>query len=277
MKKTVSFVILAYNEEKRIENVIKNFVEYGEVIILDGGSTDNTKAICEQLGAKYYLRPETKKIQIENAENFSFIRETINTDWIYWGHADYLAPKTLVEKMVEISQQDKIKTVSIPLYTYLWGETDFPTAKTHTSMFFHKDFRDFSGNRIHYQGSFTGTPEQLLVLPNQPAYALRHFSVYNESKYVAGYMRYGEEEARQKFEHGEHFSAIKLLAAMVRYMWIYRRSLRSPKLGLLIMLNMAFGRLMTYTRLYEYEHGITLDSIEQNYSRKKEEILKEFK
>ncbi len=276
MKKTVSFVILAYNEEKRIENVIKNFVEYGEVIVLDGGSTDNTRAICEQLGVKYYLRPETKKIQIENAENFSFIRETIDTDWIYWGHADYIAPKTLVEKMVEISKQDTTKTVSIPLYTYLWGKTDYPTAKTRTSMFFHKDFRDFSGNRIHYQGNFTGEPEQLLSLPDQPEYAIRHFSVYNESKYVIGYMRYGEEEARQKFERGERFSVIKLFAAMLRYMWIYRRALHSPKLGLLIMLNMAFGRLMTYTRLYEYEHGITLDSIEKNYGHKKEELLRDF-
>lgn len=256
--------------------MINNFINFGDVVILDGGSTDKTREICEKLGAKFYLRPENKRIQIENDENFEFIKNIIETDWVYWGHADYIAPRTLVEKMIEISLQDKIKTVSIPLYTYLWGETSFPAQISHTSMFFHKDFRDFSDIRIHYQGTFTGDKDQHLVLASEPEYALHHFSVYNVSKYVTGYMRYGEEEARQKFERNELFSLVKLFAAMMRYLWIYRRSLRSPRLGVLIMLNMAFGRLMTYTRLYEFEHGITLDSIEENYSRKKEQILKEF-
>lgn len=276
MSKTVSFVIITYNEEKRIANVINNFIKYGDVIILDGGSTDKTRAICEELGAKFYLRPENKKIQIENEENFEFIKSIITTDWIYWGHADYIASRILIEKMIEISLQDKIKTVSLPLYTYLWGEIEFPSQISHTTMFFHKDFRSFSDTRIHYQGTFTGSKGQHLILPSNPDCALHHFSTYNVSKYVAGYMRYGEEEARQKFERGESFSLIKLFAAMMRYLWIYRRSLRSPRLGILIMLNMAFGRLMTYTRLYEYEHDITLDSIEDNYSRKKEQLLKDF-
>lgn len=276
MKKKVSFVIIAYNEEKRIADVINNFIPYGDVFILDGGSTDKTREISQNLGAKFYLRPENKKIQIENNENFTFIKSITETDWIYWGHADYVASKELIEKMMEISLQNKIKTVSIPLYTYLWGETAFPYLISYTDMFFHKEFRDFSGVRIHYQGTFSGSKDQYLILPNRPEYALHHFSVYNVAKYVAGYMRYGEEEARQKFERGERFSVVKLLAAIVRYLWIYRRALRSPRLGILIMLNMAFGRLMTYTRLYEYEHGITLDTIEDNYRRKKEQILKDF-
>lgn len=276
MKKTISFVIIAYNEEKRIAGVIKNFIRYGDVFVLDGGSTDRTKEISESMGAKFYLRPETKKIQIENAENFSFIKDIVETDWIYWGHADYIASKVLIEKLVEISLQDKIKTVSIPLYTYLWGETNSPSLISRTNMFFHKNFRDFSAARIHYQGAFTGNLDQYLILPNKPEYAIHHFSVYNVAKYVAGYMRYGEEEARQKFERGERFSVVKLFAAMARYLWIYRRALRSPRLGLLIALNMAFGRLMTYTRLYEYEHGITLDSIEEAYAKKKRILLQDF-
>lgn len=138
---------------------------------------------------------------------------------------------------------------------------------------FHRAYMDFSKNQIHHLGQFTGASHEEIILPNREEYALRHFSTYVESKYVAGYMRYAEEEAQQKFKDGERFSVVKLFAAMLRYMWIYRRTFKTSQLGILIMLNMAFGRLMTYTRLYEYEHGITLESVEHAYSLEKEKLL----
>ncbi len=278
MNKTVTFAIITYNEEQRIGNVVKNFIKYGDVIIMDGGSTDKTKEIAEGLGAKYYLRPENKKIQIENQENYDFLKSIITTDWLYWGHADYMAPKTLIEKMLEISRQDKIKTVSIPLYTYMWGITSHPTLKSHTSMFFHKDFRDFKEERIHFQGTFTGTKDQYMVLPNKKEYALQHFSIYDERKFVVGHLRYAETEAIEKHANGNKFSTIKMLAAMVRYMWIYGKySYKNGTLGFMVVLNYAFFRLMAYTKLYELEHGITLEKVEENYRAKKLKMLEEIK
>jgi hypothetical protein len=179
--------------------------------------------------------------------------------------------------MVEIASENKIKKVNIPLYTYLWGKTDYVSQKSYIAALFHKDYVDFDDNPIHSFGKFLGKEDEVLTLSSTLSLALRHFSTYDVTKYVSGYMRYGNEEAKQKFERGEHFSTLKLLAAMMRYMWIYRRALRSPRLGFLIMLNMAFGRLMTYTRLYEYQHDITLDTIEDTYSKAKEKILHDFK
>lgn len=277
MKNTISFVIITYNEEARISNVIKNFIPYGDVIILDGGSTDKTKELSEKLGAKFYLRPENKKIQAENQENFNFIKSMIKTDWIYWGHADYMAPKTLIEKMIGLSQQEKVKTVAIPLYTYMWGVTTHPTLKSHTSMFFHKDFRDFSEERIHCQGEFTGTDDQYLILPDKKEYALRHFSVYDEHKFVLGHLRYAETEATQKYRQKKKFNVFIMLAAMIRYMWIYGKySYKNGTLGLIIVLNYAFFRLMTYAKLYELEHDITLEKVEERYKIEKEKILSDF-
>lgn len=273
MNQPISFVLFAHNEEKRIEYVVRNFIKYGPVLILDGGSTDKTEEIATNLGATFLKRPISTRAAVETKENLDFIKAHITNDWIYWGYCDNIAPKTLIEEMVRVASENRFKKVHIPLYTYLWGETDYVSQKSHLAALFHKDYVDFENNPIHSFGNFLGQNNEVLTLPSTSVFALRHFSTYNVSKYVAGFMRYGEEEARQKFERGERFSVIKLFAAMVRFMWIYRRSLRSPRLGLLVMLNMAFGRLMTYTRLYEYEHGITLSSIEEAYSKQKETIL----
>lgn len=273
---SITFILFTYNEEKRVAYAIKNFIKYGPVILMDGGSTDRTKEIAEGLGAKFFSRPASTRTAVETTTNLNFIKEHIDTDWIYWGYCDNTAPKSLVEEMCNVAERNHYKKVNLPLFTYLWGNIDNYAQKSHLPALFHKDYVSFDNNQIHSFGRFRGSEEEILTLPSTEAMSLKHFSTYNEAKYVAGYMRYGEEEARQKFDQGERFSMVKLLAAMARYMWIYRLSLKSPRLGFLIMLNMAFGRLMTYTRLYEYEHGITLDSIEQNYSRKKEEMLKAF-
>lgn len=273
MKNNITFILFTYNEEKRIEYAVRNFVNYGQVILLDGGSTDRTQEIAESLGATFLVRPPVNLPFVENQPNLDFIKQNISTEYIYWGYVDNIAPKSLVEKLIKIANEKFYKRVTIPMITYLWGQTKYPVQHSHIAAFFHKDAIDFRDNTIHHFGRFLGTTQEDLTLPNQPEFRIHHFSTYNEEKFVRGYMRYGETEAKQKFENGERFSVIKLFAAMLRYCWIYRNSIKNPKLGTLIMLNMAFGRLMTYTLLYEYENDISLDNIENSYAEAKEKIL----
>ena len=273
----ITFIIFTYNEEKRLPFVLRNFSAYGRICIMDGGSTDRTREIAESMGAIYFRRPASNKMNVETPENYEFIKTFLTTDWIYWGYADNIAPKTLLEKLAEISRQDKIKQLLIPLYTYLWGNTKHYALKSYAPFFFHKDFIDFSGNHIHGIGKFLGTKEQILILPSREEYALKHFSTYNLEKFVRGHMRYAEQEAQEKFLTGQKFSVWRLCRAMLAYSWIFgKQNYKNGKLGLMIVLNYIFYRVMTYTRLYELENHITLEAIEDNYSKKKEEMLKEF-
>jgi dolichyl-phosphate beta-glucosyltransferase len=52
----LSIIIPAYNEEKRLLNTLNNISDYFvdqnyEIIVVDDGSTDNTRKICEQFGS----------------------------------------------------------------------------------------------------------------------------------------------------------------------------------------------------------------------------------
>jgi glycosyltransferase involved in cell wall biosynthesis len=274
----ITFILFTYNEEKRLPFVIRNFSKYGKICLMDGGSTDRTKEIAESMGASFYVRPKSTKPNTETVENFNFIKTFLKTDWIYWGYVDNIAPKTLMDKLEEISHQDSIKQVIISLYTYLWGNTKQYALKSRAPFFFHKDFVDFNNNHIHGIGKFIGQKNQQLFLPNVEQYALKHFSTYNVAKFVTGHMRYAEAEALEKFQAGQKFGILKLFKAMLGYLWIFGKyNWKNGKLGLLIVLNYMMYRLMTYTRLYEYENNISLESIEENYSLKKEQILQEFK
>lgn len=278
MKSNISFILFTHNEEKRISYVLRNFVNYGDIYILDGGSTDKTKEISESFGAKFFTRPDNSKPNVETQKNLDFIKSIIKTDWVYWGYVDNIIPKKLMEKMVEISNQDKFKLVNLPLYTYLWGNTKNYIQKSYGPFLFHKDYIDLNENYIHGFGKFLGTEDQKLFLESKESLAVKHFSTYNINKFVAGHMKYGDAEANEKYQRGEKFSLIKTIAAMIRYIFIYgRQGYKSGILGILIVLNYAFFRLITYTKLYEIENNINLETIEDNYSKVKEEILKDFK
>jgi glycosyltransferase involved in cell wall biosynthesis len=274
--KPITFILFTYNEEKRIAFAIKNLIGYGPVILMDGGSTDGTQKIAESMGAVFVSRPPSSKANVETEENFIFIKKIIKTNWIYWGYVDNIAPKTLLEKMIELAQEDTYKKILIPIQTYLWGNTKHVILKSHAPMLFHKDFTTFIGNYIHGMGKFTGTKDQVLTLPNIEKYALKHFSTYNINKFVAGHMRYAEAEALEKFKAGKKFSTLRMILAMFRYWWIYRRCLKLGSLGLIILLDYSFFRVMSYAKLYELENNIDLTTIEESYSLAKQKILQEF-
>lgn len=273
----ITFALLTFNEEKRLSFAIKNLIKYGDVIILDGGSTDKTKEIAESLGAKFYARPENTQPYSETSENFNFLKKVTSSEWLYWGYVDNILSKKLLEELVLISKQEKFKAVYAPLYTYLWGNTKNHAHKSYIPVLYHRDAVDFSNARIHSMGDFTGSKSEKFFLPNKAEYAVNHFSTYDMQKFVMGHMRYANTEANEKFSKNVKFSTLKMIAAMIRYMWIYGRfSYKNGTMGLIIILHYAFFRLMAYTRLYELEHNITLENIEKEYSLIKEDLLKDF-
>lgn len=272
----ITFVIFTYNEEKRISYVIRNFIKYGEVFIMDDGSTDRTKEISEELGAKVFLRPKTGKAYVENQETFDFVKSKVKTGYIYWGFADNIAPKILVEKFIELANQNIYKKINGASYSYLWGNVKNYAVRFYGTVIFHKDFFDFTDNCIHSTGKFIGTDNQIFSLPNNEKYALHHFSTYNISKFVPAHLRYAEAEAMQRFEAGEKFSVKKMLVDMAKTFFTWGKFIkRRSVLVLIIPFNYVFFRLMMYTKLFELENNITIDSIEKNYSEVKEKMLKE--
>ncbi|MEI7498657.1 MAG: glycosyltransferase [Candidatus Falkowbacteria bacterium] len=267
----ITFAIFTYNEAERITYVIRNFIPFGEVILFDGGSTDNTQEVAERLGAKFYTRPDLDRA--ETAKNLDFIKSKISNEWLYWAFADNLAPKSLISELIKIASQDRYKIVYAPMYTYLWGNTENFAQKYYAPVLFHKDYIEFH-HKIHSMGRFTGEKNQVLRLPNKKEFALLHYSTYNIEKFTQRYLQYANIEAGDKFKDGERFSLLKLFAAMIRWAWYLRSSLKNLRLGIIITLSFAFSRLLTYARLYEIENGIDLEKIEKNYSDSKEKLLK---
>lgn len=96
---TISVAIVAFNEEKHIGACVESASWADEVVVVDGGSTDDTVKIAKKLGAKVHgvkNDPLMKRMM-----NFAF--DQCTSDWILSLDADETVTKDLrneIEKVV---------------------------------------------------------------------------------------------------------------------------------------------------------------------------------
>lgn len=93
----ISIVVITKNESTKIERLLKSVKWADEVIVVDDESTDNTRRICEEFGAKvivnkldgnFYLQ---RNLGIRNASG----------EWILQMDADEEVPPETAEKITE--------------------------------------------------------------------------------------------------------------------------------------------------------------------------------
>lgn len=116
-KGKVSLCMIVKNEENRLSNClnsVKDFVD--EMIIVDTGSTDNTKEIAKQFGAKIY--------DFEWCYDFSKARNEAlkhaTKDYILWLDADDTFDQADIDKLMDLKQ--KLSTNNLDL---VWMYYDY--------------------------------------------------------------------------------------------------------------------------------------------------------
>lgn len=99
----ISIVIPAYNEEKYIGKTLQSIKEMDlkkdwdlEIVVIDGGSTDNTKKEAEKYGARVVKEPH-KGIGFARQEGIKHAKGEI----IAFTDADTVVPKDWLERIVE--------------------------------------------------------------------------------------------------------------------------------------------------------------------------------
>ena len=99
-----SIIIPAYNEESKIHEVVcfikKATQEYdAEIIVVDGGSTDNTVKIAEKAGAKVYKAPQKGR-----ARQMNYGAAQAKGSWLNFLHADTTPPVSFIESLKRVRQ-----------------------------------------------------------------------------------------------------------------------------------------------------------------------------
>lgn len=194
----ITFVVFTYNEEKRIENVIRNFIKFGKVLIADDGSSDRTLEIAKKYGCDIYIRENFGYGYVENQPLVNRLYELVDTEWIYWAFADEMLALDSIQQVMRIVKEDKYEIINIDRKNYFMGRFCYNMFHSRTNKCFKKGAIDFSNNEIHGFGKAVVTIDKIYILPDK--YYVHHYISNNVSSYLNVINRYTEEENGRKFK-----------------------------------------------------------------------------
>ncbi len=274
MESNITFLVFTFNEERRIEYVLRCFRPFGRIVLLDDGSTDRTRDIALKYGADVVRRPPGMKFSEEETQaNFALAQ--VATEWVYWAYADEILPIPLLRKMQEIAGGSRYKLVNIHRKNLHYGLPGLNLLSGFRSpRFFRKGYVDFTGNKIQQMGKFTGRPDEVLDLPKSAKYSIHHCSTYDLNKFEAHHRHYSDVEAKS----GGRFSPFRLFGVPAYFFlrhYLLTGGWRTGWGGFLYTMQYCFFYFNVQAKTWEREKGITLESVESVYDGVKEKLLTE--
>jgi len=202
----ISAVIIAFNEETRIADAIASVDWADEIIVVDSESTDRTREISENLGAKVVVNKWPGF-----AAQKQFGTDTAQNDWIFSLDADERVSDKLREEILEIRDRSGCPDTDgykIPRLSFYMGR-----AIRHSGWYPDRQLRFFDRRKGRWKN--VRVHESVEMAPDAITRRLKceieHFSIENSAHHhkILG-ERYAPLAAQQMYEDGRRTSAFKV-------------------------------------------------------------------
>lgn len=272
---TVSVVISAYNEEKKIGEClesVKNLAD--EIIVMDNESTDNTQEIAHKYTKNVY-RQKNDPTRIDIQKNAGF--EKASGDWILNLDADERVTPELAKEIKEKIVNCKLKIGNSGVAGYWIPRKNIIFGKwiEHTGWYpdyqlrlFKKGKGRFVSEHVHEPLSIDGTTSKLISPLSHNTYTTvgqflyKHFFIYAPSEAV--------EKRRQGYKfHWQDVILIPTGEFLGRY--FARKGYKDGLHGLILSLGMAMYHFAVVLFLWEdlgfKEKELDLNDVEKVLSK----------
>jgi len=225
-KAKLSVYILAFNEEAKIEDCVKNVTWADEVVVIDSHSTDKTAQIAKELGAKV--------VQVD-FEGFGKIRmsgiEHTTHDWILSIDAD--------ERCTENAKSEIIETIN---------------SLNAKDAYYIPRINEFMGKKIRFCGWYPNYRQPQLFKRGKMTYEVK--DLVHEDYNVEGSVGYLKKDITQI----PFLSISEIFYKMNRYSELGAEKLQSKGKKLPSMTMIVLRSLWTFIRIYFLRLGI-LDGV----------------
>jgi glycosyltransferase involved in cell wall biosynthesis len=138
----ISVVMNTYNASEHLDRVLREVKDFGEIVICDMESTDNTVEIARSHGARVVTFPKGNHTCAEPARNFA-IRSASN-EWVLLIDADEIIPEALRKHLYEfIKNPGDVRGLFIARKNFMLNRFSASTYPDYQMRFFLRDHIDW--------------------------------------------------------------------------------------------------------------------------------------
>lgn len=242
---SLSYVVLTQNEATEIGSCLRSLGPAHEVLVVDGGSTDDTlkQARAAAMGMPFPLRIVQHPFR-DFAAQRNVALDLLDSDWVYFVDADERSsPEQTAEIARRLAKPDAPAGFWVPRANIIFGHQMRHTGWSpdyQLRLFRVSRGRYDPARRVHELVQLDGAIEHLQA-------PLIHYNYRNLSQFITKQRRYARHEAQQRLLAGERFRPRALLSLPAReFLWRYvtLAGWRDAGHGLLLSLLMAWYRLL---------------------------------
>jgi glycosyltransferase involved in cell wall biosynthesis len=265
----ITFVLFTFNEEKRLERVIRNFVSFGHILVVDNESTDRTREIAQQYGCDILINKNAG--WVEDEVTTARVKAAVATDWIYWGFADEMLDGATIRTILAAVRSGKYDIVNIARKNYYYGTFCHDLFADRMNRIFRKDAIDFRGNTIHGFGQAV-PGARICKLPLK--YFVHHFISNTAKTYLNAMDRYTDlEMTAERAAPG----LLRLLLATAKTFILnvlIHRGYKGGFPGYFLTSNMIYYQWLSAMKLYEKRSLLDRAAIELRNDEFRDRILR---
>lgn len=258
----LSAVVIAKNEEERIETCLASLKWVDEIVVVDNGSVDKTIET-----AKKY----TDKVYSFSREDFAVLRnfaiEKTNGDWVLYVDADERVLETLKEEILDLISKGVMSAYAISRKNIIFGtEVKYgPFWPDWVIRLLKKDQFEGWVGKVHEYPKFKG---KLGYTKN----SLLHLTHRDIDQIVLKSLEWSKIDAKLRLD-AEHpkmtgWRFIRILFTELFNQGIKRKGFFSGAVGVMDSLMQTFSMIITYIRLWQLQQPKTRDEVYKELDRK---------
>jgi glycosyltransferase involved in cell wall biosynthesis len=277
--------IFCYNEEKRIEQTIQNFIGKFKILVVDNipPSSDKTIEICKKYDVEY-INIDRHGFSL-NPKTMNELWSHVNTDYILYASCSEYVPDQLLELYANISQYNKYSVVRVARvsissgrFISTWGDPRTAIFRGLIIRFSKRNSIDYNNTIIHKQERIICNKSEVLDLPrniNLMTYQFRDHDASWSDKQHAGY---ADIEATQMYYLKVKYNPFIMFGKSVIFFlrdYIYNGAFMQGHLGFMNCYYRFHLSMGIYLRLWDIENNMQKSQIEEINKNIREKLLNE--
>ncbi|EPH08984.1 hypothetical protein HMPREF9309_00965 [Campylobacter ureolyticus ACS-301-V-Sch3b] len=188
----LSIVILTFNSEKYLKEVLESSKFADEVLVIDSGSSDKTKEICQNYNVKFIYQKwlgfgKQKKFGVNSAKN----------EWIFVLDSDEVITKELENEIKQTLENPKFVAYKVSRLNFFFGKAirKMGLYPDYSTRLFNKKFANFNEKEVHESVEFKDKNSKFGKLKNY----FKHYAYENIEEFILKQNKYSTLGAKKNY------------------------------------------------------------------------------